>query len=764
LVRRTHRWRHLLIVVACFVAALWGGTSAAAGPADNLLAGLSPVSSQRVRRTHVLTDGRAARIGGYWKTTATAQLDSLDSFVVYDLGQERKIGAVWLQGDSNDVYDVSGSKDGTRYETIFRANPVSDVGMRSRYADGLGATARYIRLTPLSGDGAFSISELQVFGESPERFPPAVTEVSGAPLERRVRDATLLFGFALIGLVVLAYRGAPRWWLLVPTLLTLLAAYFFFDAVRDAWPLGNREISTVRCTFALVATVAILRETFFPARIPAHRGAVLSALAVSATLSFMAFYNLGHPQFWDNRRGEWTFVHYLDLRQYYPTAKYFPELGYRGMYEADVAAYVEDQRVNLDSLQTLPMRDLSDLRGSTVGDQRAGVESVKKKFSPERWQEYKRDAAYFRESMGTPHYLEMMNDMGGNATPVWMGIAHILFSFVHAGNTAFLVTALLDPLLLLGAFLAIGRTFGVRTSLACMVIFGANDFIMYGTNWAGATLRHDWLAYIALGACAVRSKRYALGGALFALSATIRAFPALTLIGATLPASWWMFDYVRKNRKLPSLTTILAEQKPTVRLLLGAAATLTVLFGFSALVLSPEAWIDWASKVGQLSSDPHANHISLRSLIAGWGDDQGAVVRARMPIFLGAILCYIGAVVLTARRMRPEQAAVLALVLVPVLFYPANYYIHLVCFLPLVISEKDAEGKSQPLGPVDGAIAMTLVGMCAAQFIAVLITDNNGIHFYLNGVLLFFAITTMLIVLLRAEARAMGWYGASSQE
>jgi hypothetical protein len=289
-----------------------------------------------------------------------------------------------------------------------------------------------------------------------------------------------------------------------------------------------------------------------------------------------------------------------------------------------------------------------------------------------------------------------------------------------------------------------------------MVIFGANDFIMYGTNWAGATLRHDWLAYIALGAAAVRSKRYVLGGALFALSATIRAFPALTLIGATLPALWWVVAYYREHKKLPSVATIRVEQRPTVRLLIGAGATLTVLLAFSALVLSPEAWADWASKVGQLSSDPHANHISLRSLVAGWGDDQAAVVRARMPIFVGAILCYVAAVVVAARRMRPEQAAVLALVLVPVLFYPANYYIHLVCFLPLVITEKGADGKSQPLGPVDGAIAMTLLGLCAAQFVAVLVSEN-GVHFYLNGVLLFIAITTMLLVLLRAEARALGW-------
>lgn len=749
-------WRTVFAVFTFVIAALSAFPASAHDASGNLLAGLSPSSVRRVRRPQLLTDGRAAPPGGYWKTTVTAQLDNLESFVVYDLGSEQKIGAVWLQADSNDIYDVSGSKDGVRFETIFRANPVNDVGMRSRYGDKLEGVARYIRLSPLAGDGAFTVSELQVFGESPVRFPPAVTEVRGSPLERRVRDVTVIFGFALIVFVVLSFRRAPRWWVGILAALALAGSYVFFDAIRDDWPLGTREISTIRCTLALVAAVCILRETFFPARLEAHRGAVLGTLSVSAVLSFMAFYNLGHPQFWDNRQQDWTFVHFLDLRQYYPTAKYFRELGYRGMYQADVAAYIEDSKRSLDSLSTLPMRDLADLQGSTVGDQRARVESIKSKFTPERWEEYKRDAAYFRDSMGTPHYLEMMNDMGGNATPVWMGIAHILFSFLHAGNTAFLVTALLDPMLLIGAFFAIGRTFGVRTALSCAVIFGANDFIMYGTNWAGATLRHDWLAYIALGACAARSGRYLLGGALFTLSATIRAFPALTVFGASLPALWWLVDYWRAHKRLPSIATIRTDQRPVVRLLIGAAGTLVVLFVFSVIVISADAWIDWASKVGQLSADPHANHISLRSLIAGWGDDQGSILRARMPVFIGSVLCYVAAVVVAARRMKPEQAAVLALVLVPVLFYPANYYIHLVCFLPLVITEKGPDGKSQPLNLSDGAIAFALLGMCAAQFISVLITEN-GVHFYLNGVILFMAITTMLIVLLRNEAKALGW-------
>src|SRR6185503_3283626 len=82
-----HRCRPLLVVVACLAvlsfvqmgaSALFGGEARAASTSDNLLAGLSPSSSQRVRRAHVLTDGRASRPGGYWKTTVTSQLDSLE--------------------------------------------------------------------------------------------------------------------------------------------------------------------------------------------------------------------------------------------------------------------------------------------------------------------------------------------------------------------------------------------------------------------------------------------------------------------------------------------------------------------------------------------------------------------------------------------------------------------------------------------------------------------------------------------------------------
>jgi len=731
----------------------------AASPSDNLLSGLTPQRTHRVMRPEVLTDGSASRPGEFWNTDLTAAFDSAQAFVVYDLGAVRTVTAIWLQGDGNDTYVIEGSTDGERFEPLWRAVPTSEVGMRSRYTGGLAASTRYLRIAAEGGDGAFSLSEVQVFAQ-PVRFPPDVALRSGTPLPRKVRDTTLVFGFVVIFALVFAHGRAPRVWLAVLLALVLIAAYAWLSALRGAWPLDNREIGIIRATVALVGAVAIFRESFFPLRFAAHRWWTLSVLGVCGVVGFLAFYNLGHPQFWDVGKQQWTFAHHLDLRQYYPTAKYFRELGYRGIYQADLAAYAEDEHVSLDTLRDMPMRDLSNLKETTVGRERAAIDTIKSNFSPERWADYKRDAAYFRQAMGIRQYLETTIDMGGNATPVWMGIAHLLFEWLHASNESFLLTGLLDPILLIGAFVAIGRAFGLRTALVCMILFGANDFIMYGTCWAGATLRHDWLAYLGLGAAALKSKRYLLGGALLAFSTSIRAFPVMALVGVTLPAIWWVLETWRSTRKLPGWRQIRETQEPTLRVLMGAAGALIVLVAFSVAVIPVEAWVDWLAKVGQLSSDPHPSHISLRSLIAGGGGDQSSVLRARLPVFIGAVAAYVGAVFVASRGKRMEQAAMLALVLVPVLFYPANYYIHLVFLLPLVAAPAI---RSEALPPRDASIVLTLLFLCSAQYGTVLVTER-ALHFYLTSVLLFAAITYMLFLLLRDQAIAAGWFVTSTAQ
>src|SRR5690606_29877499 len=116
-----------------------------------------------------------------------------------------------------------------------------------------------------------------------------------------------------------------------------------------------------------------------------------------------------------------------------------------------------------------------------------------------------------------------------------------------ASNEILLLTGLLDPLLLLIFAVAVFRTFGPSTAFVSLIVFGANDFYMFGSNWAGATLRNDWMVYLGLGACAFQAKRYRLGGALLALSALIRAFPAIALLALGVPVAYYLFQTVRRT-------------------------------------------------------------------------------------------------------------------------------------------------------------------------------------------------------------------------
>jgi len=231
----------------------------------------------------------------------------------------------------------------------------------------------------------------------------------------------------------------------------------------------------------------------------------------------------------------------------------------------------------------------------------------------------------------------------------------------------------------------------------------------------------------------------------------IRAFPALAIFGATLPGVWWLFEYLREHRRLPGWSVIKTQQRHTLMVIAGALLSIVALFAFSAIVLPVEAWVDWLAKVRTLTSDPHANHISLRSLIAGWGDDQGRVLRARLPLFVAAIAFFAVSVFIAARRRPVEQSAMLALIMIPVLFYPANYYIHFVFLLPLVVAEdRDAVRRVTPLA---GAVFILLLGMCAVQYFTVPVPDR-GLHFYMASAVLFSTLILLVTLLIRGEAAA----------
>jgi hypothetical protein len=725
-----------------------------AGGAENLLAGAEPSASSGVTSAERLTDGVAAVGGETWKTPLSARFSGFDAFVTYDLGKERDIAALVLQGDNNDRYEVAISSDGKAFEPAWVASEQRRGGLQVRSTKDLRARGRYLRLRPASGDDALGVTELQAFEVVPSPFPPELPRKAGVSLDRRVRDRTLVFGVALIFALLLVRAGARREVYALALFAVLAALYGLAEALAAAWPVSNREVSLVRAVVASVATCAVLRLGFSPARYPVHRPFASAVLALSACLGVLAFYNLGRPQFYDVAAREPTFAHYLDLRQYYTSAKYFPELGYEGTYEADVLAYSSDTGQPLERLAETPMRDLYSLRDSDVGAQTARIEARREHFTPERFEAYRADARFFRSVMGTRHYLETLQDFGANATPFWMSLVHVLFSAVSPSNTAFTITGSFDVLLLLLTLVVVGRTFGIAAALVCGVVFGANDFVMYGTNWGGATLRHDWLFCLGLGACALRRERYALGGALLGVSTMIRAFPVLALLGIALAGAWREVAAYRQVRRRPTRAELVERQGDVLRVSLGALGAALFAFVFSWLVLPEASWIEWYRKVALGDAEPHPATLGLRVLLGGSEFNQASVLRGRMIVYVSALALFGGAVVLACRNRRLDHAALLGLLLVPVVFSPAPYYLHLIYVLPLLAFDGRVTGETPgALSAKSATLVVPLLVLCAAQYFAVPISDW-GLHFALENAMLFVTIAVLLFLLERDRWRA----------
>jgi hypothetical protein len=739
-------------LLAC--AALLGTAPARAdaGPSDgaNLLAGKRPFRSSGARGVDRLTDGMQAVEGDFWRTELTTVLRSSKAFVDYDLGQETAVEAAYLQGDNDDRYIVSTSLDGETFTPLWEAPNVGRAGLRPRMAVDLHGRARYVRLSAARGDGKYAVSEFQVFSSRPSSWPPDLPAMAGTPSHLALHSKVIAFGVAVALFLVFVHRRASRW---APLLIVapLACGAYAVLGIAELWPLPLFEMSLLRATLAGIAIFAIAREAWASEKNRIDPRWTVGVLAFAAAGSVACYYNLFSPQFHDHKNDRPTVVHPFDMRVYFPVAKYFHELKFDGLYLASVAAYLDDDpRVTTATLARQDIRDLRDHRIRHIGEIADQIEGVKTRFTPERWEEFREDMRYFRETMGVKDYLWSLTDHGGNATPVWIFVARLLFAHAKASDATLIATGLLDPLLLAILFVVVARTFGIRTMLVSIVVFGATDFYMFGSNWAGATLRDDWMVAVGLGACALKKERWALGGALLAYGALIRAFPALATAFLVVPALLYAVETYREKKRLPSREELRELAKPLGLALLGAAATVAVLFLVTTAAFSLSTWSLWLAKVKTLSKDAHLNHVGLRTLImfdpdnrvgagGSWQDIQNATYLARRPLYGAGVALFGGLAVLSCRKKRLEQAALFGLFLIPILFYPANYYCHYIFLLPMVM----ANGKKEFEKDFFTWTSMAILGICFAQYYT-LERGNTDLCFLQQSIILLVAFLAVL--------------------
>jgi hypothetical protein len=391
---------------------------------------------------------------------------------------------------------------------------------------------------------------------------------------------------------------------------------------------------------------------------------VLAALSLLVHWNFFAFH------------GARTFVHYHDVVHYYLGAKYFPELGYTHLYTAMLRAEAE---TNANRFQTLSARDLATNEVVHIVALLRRSDPVKAAFPAARWEDFKRDAAYFREALG-PAYAGVLQDHGFNPTPLWALLGGALARLVPAGDAAGIrLLTLLDPLLLLATFGVVARVFAVETALLVVthycVIFGA------GFAWTGgAFLRYLWLACVVGALASLRRRRHAVAGALLALATGLRVFPAAFVAGVALKA---LGDLAVRRRAAIAHVVMLVTFAATGALLLVLTAMAPRGIG---------AWHEFRANTTKHLTTVSPNLVGLTALLAyreGPAEvtapelreiqaRRASIYRAQVAVLLLPALLLAG---LAARRAGDPAAMALG---IPLLFVGLNLAAYYYAFLVLL--------------------------------------------------------------------------------
>ncbi len=550
---------------AAFVSLAWFAGPAAAqtpipDPERNLLPSARFVDSLDVAgTTSSLWDDAVVAEGAAWTFSRGGEFLSAAASLTFDLGADTPIAAALVQGDALATFSFQVSDDGVRFREVWVAPMARHAGrgQRLRFTSLFDVRARYVRFGESTGPGSHSVTEIQLFRTLPLVWPPALTVLEPVKPAPRV----------------------PRHW-------------YRFN--RDE---SNRaKMLLALAGAALLAWGFALRNRGSADRARRLRDVLLALLGIAG---FTAYFNWGSYHF-HNR------VHYHEFFHYFVGAKYFPELGYSGLYEAANLAEAESgfrRRVELRRTRDL-RRNVLVPASYVLEDPERYRSSGTRPFTPERWEEFRKDVTYFRERSGIVYWEKALMDHGYNPSPVW-NVAGSLLSNLGPASDAFIERlAWIDPALLLLAFGFIAWAFGWRTACVSMLFFGTNHPALY--FWTGgAFLRQDWFLFAVMGICLLKRGRPGLAGASLAVSTLLRVFPGGFFVAIGVRILWVL---LRERHLDPT----------AVRLVAGAGlATLLLLPASSLVAGSADAWPQFLQNTRKHAASPLTNYMGLRT-IAGF--------------------------------------------------------------------------------------------------------------------------------------------------
>ncbi|HEX2202191.1 MAG TPA: hypothetical protein VHG91_02780 [Longimicrobium sp.] len=320
-------------------------------------------------------------------------------------------------------------------------------------------------------------------------------------------------------------------------------------------------------------------------------------------------------------------VHLWDQYHYFVGGKYFPELGYDGLYRC--AAVAQDE-LGAELYDTPDGPRVADLRAEVrapghrirnlgrdnhlvpATEALAHPEACRDRFTPARWAAFRADVRFFRLTAGPAAWAEMNRDHGYNPPPLWTLVGGGIASLRPASLGWLQALAALDVALVLGCFAALAWAFGWRVAAVGAVFWGSQAYSTF--FWTGgAYLRHDWLFLLVLSACLARKRRFGAAGASLAVASLLRVFPLLMAAGWAVQA---VSQLVRTGTLAPSHR----------RLLAGGLLAAAVLVPLSAVYAGGDAYPAFARHIRLHNGTPLTNHVGLPALLSqgvGVGPESG---------------------------------------------------------------------------------------------------------------------------------------------
>jgi hypothetical protein len=679
-------------------------STAAACPPGNLLAGKRPYAWSDIRgRIELTTDGVVSPEGAIWDAPLAVVLETGASTLSWDLGAPTTVNAAWVQADANDYYTLWGSMDGRVWKDLGRIDTADGVhGLRGRKVGLGGAVVRYVRFGEGQGDNYYSLSEMQLFCQVPDTFPPPV-RVQEAPRAIAAKGPfwdndtsarwELILALLGLGLLHWGYVARRRGRLVK---LTPEAQQGGGETAKAGKPADQKAPSLIcpvcHNTFALDTEHVEGQTCAICVRRPdLHRKLRDGLLAVLGVLAALTYINFGSFHFGN-------FIHDWEWTHYYVGSKYFHELSYDRLYECMSVADIEDglkRRVELRKITNLRTNHLE-----PTDEIVKHPESCKQHFSAERWESFKHDVRFFRNRQGAKRWDDLQTDHGYNGTPVWNIAGSVLANLAPASTTQLNTLAMLDPAYLVATLLVIWWAFGWRVLSVALIAFATNFPSRF--YWTGGSyLRWDWLFYMIAGIACLKKDKPMLAGAALAYATLLRIFPGFVFVGPLAGLGY----HVWKHRRLEARYT---------RFFIGAALACALLVPVSMVVSGGlPAYQQFVKNTAKHKETPLTNYMGLRTVIAWRPSEVGRLMKndkltdpwstwkqARLdgykhalPLYLALALAFLALIAVAARHVEPWAAAAIGVTFIPIGVELTCYYYAFILGVGLLYAKREEAGR-----------------------------------------------------------------------